>query len=84
VERLGGEVVNIACAERTSLNQIIARINELIGANVKAEYQPPRAGDVRHSLADISEAARVIGSRPKIMFDEGLKRSIEWFKANPA
>jgi UDP-glucose 4-epimerase len=84
VERLGGEVVNIACAERTSLNQIIARINELIGANVKAEYQPPRAGDVRHSLADISEAARVIGYRPKIMFDEGLKRSIEWFKANPA
>ncbi len=84
VQRLAGEVVNIACGERISLNQIIARINELLGTKTQAEYESPRAGDVRHSLADISEAARVIGYRPKIMFDEGLKRSIEWFKANPA
>ncbi len=80
LERLSGEVVNIACRHRTSLNQIIARINELIGTDLKPDYQDPRPGDVKHSLADISEAKRVIGYEPKIMFDEGLRLSIDWFK----
>jgi len=79
---LHGEVVNVACGERTTLNQIAADINALLGTNVQPEYQPPRAGDVRHSLADISVTKQVLGYEPKVMFSDGLRRSIEWYKAN--
>ncbi len=77
-----GEVVNVACGERTTLNQIVADINTLLGTSITPEYQPPRAGDVRHSLADVSAAQRLIGYEPQIMFPEGLRRSIEWYRAN--
>jgi UDP-glucose 4-epimerase len=81
---LHGEVVNIACGERTTLNQIVAALNELLGTDLAPEYQPPRPGDVRHSLADISDARRLLGYQPQVMFPEGLRRSIEWYKANLA
>ncbi len=77
-----GEVVNVACGERTTLNQIAADLNQLLGTNLKPKYEGPRAGDVRHSLADITETRRVLGYEPQIMFPEGLRRSIEWYKAN--
>ena len=83
VEELHGEVVNVACGERITLNGIVADINRLLGTDVQPEYQDARAGDVRHSLADVSETKRVIGYEPLIMFAEGLERSIEWYKANP-
>ncbi len=76
---LRGEVVNIACGERTTLNEIIAAINQALNLNVTAEYREARKGDVRHSLADISEAKRVLGYAPKVFFAEGLKRSIEFY-----
>jgi nucleoside-diphosphate-sugar epimerase len=79
-----GETVNIACGERVSLNQVIARINVLLGTRVRSQYEPSRPGDVKHSLADISAARRLIGYEPKIMFAEGLQRSIAWYRDNPA
>jgi UDP-glucose 4-epimerase len=79
-----GEVVNIACGQRTSLNQIVADINKLLGTDIPPAHEAPRPGDVRHSLADISAAQRVIGYEPRIMFPEGLRRSIEWYKENLA
>jgi nucleoside-diphosphate-sugar epimerase len=79
---LHGEVVNVACGERTTLNQIVADINRLLGTDIEAEYQPPRPGDVRHSLADISVTRRVLGYEPRVMFPEGLERSIEWYREN--
>lgn len=79
---LRGEVCNIACGERISLNEIIKLLNGHLGTNLTPEYQAPRAGDVKHSLADLGEAARVLGYTPKVMFADGLKRSIEWYKAN--
>jgi len=79
-----GEVVNIACGERTTLNVILADLNRMLGTDIAAEYQPPRKGDVRHSLADVSEAKRVIGYEPGVLFAEGLERSLEWYKANLA
>lgn len=82
VPTVRGEVVNIACGQRTTLNEIVRDINRLLGTDVAPEYQPPRAGDVRHSLADISEARRVLGYEPRIMFAEGLERSLAWYKAN--
>lgn len=79
---LRGEVLNIACGERVTLNRIIAVVNENLGTSLQADYQPPRAGDVRHSLADLSAARDAIGYAPRVMFAEGLARSIAWYRAN--
>jgi nucleoside-diphosphate-sugar epimerase len=80
--RVDGQVINIACGERVSVNQIIRRINELLGKNVAPRYVAERPGDVKHSLADIGEARKLIGFEPVILFDEGLKRAIAWYKDN--
>lgn len=77
-----GETMNIACGERTSLNRIIELINRHLGTNITAEYRPARPGDVRDSLAGLTEAARVIGYRPQVMFGEGLSRTIAWYREN--
>lgn len=83
-DKLGGEVVNIACGERTTLNDIVRLINEALGTSIAAEYQAPRTGDVLHSLAALSEAKRVLGYEPKVMFAEGLARSIQWYQQHPS
>lgn len=77
-----GETVNIACGQQTTLNQIVQMLNRLMGTDVSPEYQETRAGDVKHSLADLREAKRVIGYEPKILFAEGLERAIDWYKRN--
>lgn len=77
-----GESVNIACGERVSVNQIIREINALLGRNLTPKYVPERAGDVKHSLADISLAHQLIGYAPQITFADGLRRAIDWYKAN--
>jgi nucleoside-diphosphate-sugar epimerase len=77
-----GEVVNIACGEAVTVNAIIERINELLGKDVKPIYAPPRPGDVKHSLADITAARDLIGFEPVVPFREGLERSIDWYRRN--
>jgi UDP-N-acetylglucosamine/UDP-N-acetylgalactosamine 4-epimerase len=57
---------------------------EFSGQLVKPEYQAPRAGDVKHSLADISKAARMLGYRPVIPFREGLKQTFEFYRQRRA
>ncbi len=79
---LKGEVVNIACGERVTLNDIVRRINQHLGTRLEPIYDPPRPGDVRHSLASLDAARRVIGYEPKVFFAEGLARSIDWYRAN--
>ena len=74
-------VVNIACGECITLNEIVGLINQALGTNLQADYQAPRVGDVLHSLADLSAAQRIIGYEPKVMFAEGLTRSIELVSA---
>ena len=78
-QALQGQALNIACGKRVSVNMIVQKANQLLGKNVQSIYEPPRAGDVRDSLADISEAQRVLGYEPQIQFDEGLERSIQWY-----
>jgi UDP-glucose 4-epimerase len=80
--KVAGQVVNVACGERVTVNQIIAQINQLLGKNVKSNHVPERAGDIKHSLADISLAKQLIGYEPLINFADGLRRAIEWYKAN--
>jgi nucleoside-diphosphate-sugar epimerase len=77
-----GEVINVACGERVTVNAIIRKINDLLGKEVKPEYVEPRAGDIKHSWADIRRAAELIGYHPAIGFAEGLRRAIDWYAAN--
>lgn len=81
-KKTGGEVVNIACGEKITVNGIIGMINEIVGKDVKPKYEPPRAGDVKHSLADISAARQLIGFEPVILFREGLEKAITWYRDN--
>jgi len=77
-----GEVFNVACHEQISLNQLYGRLQSLLGTEIPVVHGPPRAGDVRHSLADIEKARRLLGYSAEIKFEEGLQRSIDWYKNN--
>jgi len=75
--KLAGEVVNVACGERTSLNQLLGHIGELAGVRLEPEHRPPRRGDVRDSLADVTAARELLGYEPRVGVREGLLRTIE-------
>ncbi len=77
-----GEVVNIACGEAITVNAIIDMINNIVGKNIKPTYAPPNKGDVKHSLADISQAKKLIGFKPVVSFKDGLAKAIEWYRVN--
>jgi len=80
-QKVSGRVMNAATGSRITLNEVFALLCELTGYSGKPAYGPPRAGDIRDSLADISLAADLIGYRPKIDFREGLRRTVEWYRA---
>jgi nucleoside-diphosphate-sugar epimerase len=77
----GGRVANAACGTSISLNEIVERINRAVGKHVAPVYAPPRAGDVRHSLADNALAKQLIGYEPFIDFDVGLRRTIRYYQS---
>jgi nucleoside-diphosphate-sugar epimerase len=79
--RLTGQVVNIACGERISLNQLLTYLGEEAGKKLEAEYVDARPGDVRDSLAAIDAARALIGYEPKVRVAEGLKKTFAAFKA---
>jgi UDP-N-acetylglucosamine/UDP-N-acetyl-alpha-D-glucosaminouronate 4-epimerase len=79
-----GEVINVATSGRVSLNQLFQTIRDLIGAQVEPIYADPRPGDVRDSQADIGKARRLLGYEPKVSFDEGLKKTVDWYRAAQA
>jgi len=79
-----GEVINVATGGRVSLNQLFQTIRDLVSAKVDPIYAEPRAGDVRDSQADIQKARRLLGYEPRISFDEGLKKTVEWYRAAQA
>jgi len=81
-EHTAGDVVNIACAEAVTVNEVIELINDTVGKNIKPLYTEPRPGDVKHSLADITAAEKIIGFRPKISFKQGLQLAIDWYREN--
>jgi nucleoside-diphosphate-sugar epimerase len=75
-----GEAFNVACGERTTLNEIVVRIGELCGREIEAVHTDPRPGDVRHSLADIDKARRILGYEPAVDFEEGLRRTFAFYE----
>jgi nucleoside-diphosphate-sugar epimerase len=78
--KLGGQVVNIACGERISLNKLLEYLRGLTGAALEADHRPGRPGDVRDSLADVSAARELLGYEPSVDVREGLKRTLEAFR----
>lgn len=75
-----GQVINIACGIETSLNELVEKINKSLSKKIKPTYNPERAGDVKHSLADITKAKKLISYEPIVSFDEGLEKTIEFYK----
>lgn len=75
-----GQVFNIAFGERTTLNELFQTIKEIAGSDLAPKYGPERAGDVRHSLADISKGRTLLGYDPKISIREGMKATFEWYR----
>ncbi len=80
-ESLHGEAINIACGKRISLNQLLSVLKEILGSAQSAIYEEPRAGDVKHSLADIRRGKEMINYAPIVDIEMGLKKTVEFFKS---
>ena len=76
-----GEVFNIACGKRTTINDLTRAIKNLLDSPLEPDYDKMRKGDVRHSLADITKAQKLLGYEPKIDLEAGLRKTIKWMKA---
>ena len=79
-ERVSGGVFNIACGERHTLNETYSVIARLMKSGIDAKYAPARSGDVRDSLGSIDAARQAFGYVPNVDFEEGLRRTIEWYQ----
>jgi nucleoside-diphosphate-sugar epimerase len=77
---IDGEVFNIAYGAKTSINQIYADLSNLMGRHIPACYEPPRAGDVRHTLADLTRARDRLGFRATTDINAGLEKTVRWFR----
>ena len=77
-----GEVINVATGGRISLNQLFRTIRDLVHADVEPVYEAPRAGDVRDSQADISKARRILGYEPVVPFEDGLEKTVAWYRGS--
>ena len=75
-----GEAVNVACGERYSLLTLLDHLGSIIGRKADPEFRPPRAGDVLHSQAAIEKAEKMFGFAPGIRFEDGLRRTVEYFR----
>ncbi|KKQ18775.1 MAG: NAD-dependent epimerase/dehydratase [Berkelbacteria bacterium GW2011_GWA1_36_9] len=78
--RGAGEVFNIACGQSYSLNDLVSLINQELGTKIKPVYQKPRHGDIKDSKADINKAKKILGYKPVINFEEGLKKTLKWYQ----
>jgi nucleoside-diphosphate-sugar epimerase len=77
-----GEVINVATGGRISLNKLFATMRELVGGTVEPSYTDVRPGDVKDSQADITKAQRLLGYQPTVSFEEGLARTVAWYRSS--
>ncbi len=76
-----GQVINVANGERITLNELLDKLKQITGrTDAQAEYRETRAGDVKHSLADITRAREHLGYEPQVGLEEGLRHTIDWWK----
>ena len=80
--RAVGQVFNIACGQSIDLLTLLAEIERIVGVHIEPEFAPPRPGDVRHSLADLSKARELLKYEPVVWLREGLERTIEWYRSH--
>jgi nucleoside-diphosphate-sugar epimerase len=76
-----GRVLNAGTGDRYTLNETLRWLEKISGKRATAKYEPPRSGDILHSQADITKAREVLGYDPKINFEEGLRRTWEWYQS---
>ena len=81
-KRAAGEAYNIAFGAREYLIDIYYGLTEALGKDIEPEFGPERAGDIRHSNADISKARELLGYDPEYSFEEGIKLAIDWYREN--
>ena len=77
---VAGKVFNIATGRRVDLNETFRALKKIIGYTGNVNYAPERPGDVKHSLADLSQAEKHLGYKPRVDFEEGLRRTIAWYR----
>jgi nucleoside-diphosphate-sugar epimerase len=77
-----GRVFNIGTGARISLNQTLEYLRRISGKRLEAKYEAPREGDIRDSQADIAKAREILGYEPTVMFEEGLERAYQWYRAH--
>jgi UDP-glucose 4-epimerase len=80
VAGVSGKVYNVGTGRATTVLDLVASLNRLLGTNVVPRHAPPRAGDVRHSRADISLARRELGYEPVVSFEQGLAETLRWYR----
>lgn len=79
---VSGEAFNVACGDRITVNSMLQQINKITGKDISPVYAEARAGDIKHSQADIQRAKERLGYQPKVSFEEGLRHTIEWYREN--
>jgi len=79
-ERAAGQVFNIATGRRITLNEVFKALRDLTSYSGQANYGPERGGDIKHSLASIAKAEAALGYRPTVDFQEGLRRTVAWYR----
>jgi nucleoside-diphosphate-sugar epimerase len=79
-----GKMMNMATGKRITLNQVVELLRKITGYAGKVEHGPDRAGDIKHSLADITLAQKHLNYKPLVDFEEGLRRTVEWYKTVPS
>ena len=80
VDGYSGEAFNLACGEKTTVNELVEKINSILGVKIRPIYAPSRPGDILHSYADISKTKQALNYHPVVNFEEGIKNTIEWYK----
>jgi len=77
---VAGQVFNVACGDRITVNSMLQQINKITAKDIAPIYADPRPGDIKHSQADITRAKEHLGYQPKVSFEEGLRNTIEWYR----
>jgi nucleoside-diphosphate-sugar epimerase len=78
---ISGRVFNVACGQATDLNRVVALIGDILGRAIEPLHEAERAGDIKHSWADISAARERLGYTAAVSFAEGLRRTIDWYRS---
>jgi UDP-glucose 4-epimerase len=78
--RSGGQILNIACGSRMTLNTLHGKLSDILDIRIEPEYTDPRAGDIRHSYAAVKRAEDIIGYRTTVEIGEGLEKTVDWFR----